>query len=105
MTSKRRLGFATGLLALIVFVSCNGSMGSSPTPPAPPSPSPTPPGPLAPPSSLPYSRGVNLAGADFGENALPGVFGTNYIYLRTCSLYQRCAERENQCGLQIPAVG
>jgi endoglucanase len=29
---------------------------------------------------LPYSRGVNLAGADFGESVLPGVFGTQYTY-------------------------
>jgi endoglucanase len=46
------------------------------TTPPNPSPSPTPP----PASSFPYSKGVNLAGADFGENALPGVFGTHYTY-------------------------
>ncbi len=30
-------------------------------------------------ASVPY-RGVNLAGADFGENALPGTYGADYIY-------------------------
>lgn len=27
-----------------------------------------------------YSRGINLAGAEFGENNLPGVLGTNYTF-------------------------
>jgi endoglucanase len=27
-----------------------------------------------------YSRGVNLAGAEFGETVIPGVFNTNYTY-------------------------
>jgi NPCBM/NEW2 domain/Cellulase (glycosyl hydrolase family 5) len=31
-------------------------------------------------SNLPYARGVNLAGADFGESVLPGVFGSEYTY-------------------------
>ncbi len=44
---------------------------------SPPPPSPTPPPPV---SSLPYSHGVSLAGADFGENVLPGVFGKEYTY-------------------------
>jgi endoglucanase len=30
-------------------------------------------------ATVPY-RGVNLAGADFGESALPGNYGTDYIY-------------------------
>ena len=29
---------------------------------------------------LTYGGGVNLAGADFGDHALPGTYGSNYIY-------------------------
>ncbi len=55
------------------FVSVN----STPTPLPQPTPTPTPPPPS---SSLPFSRGVNLAGADFGESIMPGVFGVQYTY-------------------------
>ena len=40
-------------------------------------------GPLTPPASTKeyvWWRGVNLAGADFGESQLPGVFGKDYAY-------------------------
>ncbi len=108
--SRLHVSFMAGLLALVAFVACNAQSGSnpvappvaspppappsSPTPPTPPTPSPptpTPPNPTPPPappnppppnppSSLAYSRGVNLAGADFGESVLPGTFGKQYTY-------------------------
>lgn len=31
-------------------------------------------------ATVQYGRGVNLAGADFGETHLPGVYGTDYTY-------------------------
>ncbi len=34
----------------------------------------------APSTTIPFMRGVNLAGADFGESALPGTYGVNYTY-------------------------
>src|SRR5258708_36601732 len=27
-----------------------------------------------------YSRGINLAGAEFGDDHLPGIFGTHYTF-------------------------
>src|SRR5688572_25108795 len=30
-------------------------------------------------STVPY-RGVNLAGAEFGESNIPGTYGTHYVY-------------------------
>ncbi len=49
----------------------------APTPPATPVPAATP---LPPPATGGYQRGVNLAGAEFGAGALPGIHGVDYTY-------------------------
>jgi endoglucanase len=69
--------------ALVPQASASPAPAATPAAPAPATPTPAPapapaPTPVEPP--MPVLRGVSLAGAEFTEHALPGVFGANYVY-------------------------
>jgi endoglucanase len=77
---------ALSLSVLMALTACGGAGSGASTPGNPgvnpntsASPAPTSPTPAQPVSSLQW-RGVSLAGAEFGESKLPGVYNTDYIY-------------------------
>jgi endoglucanase len=69
------------------FTVANSSTVPTPAPVKDPIPSPVP-APAVPPvtSNASYLRGINLAGAEFGHDKLPGVYGIDYIYPSNANL-------------------